>query len=585
MNPASINHVSAKTTPDMFEPGSLNSFSRMFRRIVSSVLCSLMFVALAEPGSAADLAPDRKPVTFRNSLGMMFREVPGTPALFSIWETRVADWTAFLADSGYKWEYKPHFPQTETHPVVNISLRDAAAFCAWLTEKEHASGKLDPRQFYRLPTNKEWDAAAGLASGRMDERATTQKVADEQSFPWGMEWPPPRTAGNLNFAEIDGSDDGFTYTSPVGVFRPSPEGLYDLAGNAWEWAWDADVKTDSNGTLRGGSWMYFKKECLLSGYRYQVPPDLHAPSVGFRCVLEDKNRTADFLAKADAVAKESEKQKRSQLTTRPGVDAEEVQKMKEKLANRPEMTPAVDLKLPDPKSLKIATAGGEFLNALGMNFVPAGTENVLVAAHETRMQDYQAFLVATKKTWDRKPSFDVKNDHPIINVTWTEAREFCQWLTGRDRETGLIPPKARYRLPKDSEWSTAAGLKNETGDSPSAKHLANRTDYPWGQESVPPIGSGNFDSTNMRGYQDNFTHTAPVGSFSPNAFRIFDLAGNVAEWCEDEWPGSDGERVVRGSSWLSSDADALLTSARRHLPESAARTDVGFRCVLEIPAP
>ncbi len=238
--------------------------------------------------------------------------------------------------------------------------------------------------------------------------------------------------------------------------------------------------------------------------------------------------------------------------------------------------------LPDPKTLKPAGPGGRFTNSLDMAFRPAGDGQPLFCSHETRVQDYEVFLAATKGEWSRKPSFSFRPDHPIMNITWGEARSFCDWLTRRDRDLGLIPPKAAYRLPSDLEWSRAVGLPKEDGADPAARHRGNKTEFPWGQQPVPPPGSANLDTANMAGYQDNFSHTAPVGSFAPNAFGLSDMAGNVTEWCDDAWPGSANERVLRGSSFLTSSRDSLLSSDRQHAAESAARADVGFRCVLDL---
>jgi formylglycine-generating enzyme required for sulfatase activity len=553
---------------------------------VPALIVAALLGTAVPPVPAQDAPNVKKTGVVTNSLGMKFRDVPGVPVLFSIWETRVADWDAFLRETKYDWDFRPHFPQTGQHPVVNITLRDALAFCNWLTGKEQAAGQITTLQSYRLPSNKEWDAAVGLASGRTLVRGLSEKVSDEKSFPWGTQWPPPRTAANLNFAEITGTEDGFVYTAPVGSFDPSPDGLYDLAGNAWEWAWDQEIRADVVGTLRGGSWMYFRKECLLSSYRYQVPADLRAPSIGFRCVLEDKHSSALYVQAVEKAAREDEERQREALKKHPGVSDEEVKKMREAM-NARKTTPSSspdEAPLPDPKTLKLAQAEHSFINSLGMTFQPAGIKGVLVSAYETRVQDYQMFLESAKRDWNRKPTFEVKPTHPIMNVTWSDATDFCKWLTERERGNKLIPDKAVFRLPTDAEWSAAAGLAGEEGDSPAAKNLKDTFNFPWGRDQwPPPILSANLDTAHMRGYQDSYNYTSPVGSFAPNAFNLYDLAGNVSEWCSDPWPGSSDERVVRGSSWLTSERDAALTSARRHFPSSAAKADVGFRCVLEIP--
>ncbi len=270
-------------------------------------------------------------------------------------------------------ELRPHFPQTGEHPAVNITLQDALAFCNWLTEKEQAAGRITALQSYRLPTNKEWDAAVGLAAGRSNSPGLTEAVNDEKSFPWGTQWPPPRTAGNLNFAEITGEEDGFVYTAPVGSFAPSPDGLYDLAGNAWEWAWDQEVRADVVATLRGGSWMYFRKECLFSSYRYQVPGDLRAPSIGFRCVLEDKHSSALF-AEAQEKAERERAMRSGARNTWSSVPASARTRCKSCATNSPrtkvrQQNPD-DIPLPDVKKLKPAKEGAPLHQFAGHDLPP-----------------------------------------------------------------------------------------------------------------------------------------------------------------------------------------------------------------------
>ena len=85
--------------------------------------------------------------------------------------------------------------------------------------------------------------------------------------------------------------DTFTFTSPVGVFNPSATGLYDLAGNVWEWvAEDFGGGTVSSnysayGVVRGGSWANYQKETLLSSFRNAVPVAHRVSNIGFRIVL------------------------------------------------------------------------------------------------------------------------------------------------------------------------------------------------------------------------------------------------------------------------------------------------------------
>jgi serine/threonine protein kinase len=119
--------------------------------------------------SIAEVSKATKDKPFVNTLGMKFVPVPGTQALFSIWDTRVVDYAAYarankVADDWTKAERDGEQVSREPeYPVVGVNWGDANAFCQWLTEKESADGKLPKGFRYRLPTDEEWSIAVGLA--------------------------------------------------------------------------------------------------------------------------------------------------------------------------------------------------------------------------------------------------------------------------------------------------------------------------------------------------------------------------------------------------------------------------------------
>ncbi|HEY1051859.1 MAG TPA: SUMF1/EgtB/PvdO family nonheme iron enzyme [Prosthecobacter sp.] len=546
-----------------------------------SLLSAQTIPAPAGDGTAAP-APSS---THTSSLGMKFVTVPGTTVLVAAWETRVSEWTEFLKERKYPWTFQTHFTQSPEHPVVGVNLQDAVAFCNWLTETEREKRTLTSAQSYRLPTPDEWDAAVGLARGRKKSSLTAEdRMLDDRVYPWGDSWPPPPKTANYAEGEIPGHNDGYPHTAPVGSFPPSPEGVFDLAGNVWEWTQPVEIRATPTGVLRGGSWAYFRPECLASSYQYAVPVDLRAPTIGFRVVFDDKRRTASLLAASDAERKKELDSRMQALAENRKVDTNAVEELRKKMQSKGNDA------LPDPASLKPAAADGStFLNALGMRFVPLEEKSrVLICATETSVDNFQGWLNDTQKTWANKPSFLLGGTHPAAGVSWEDAAAFCAWLTERDRASKLIPSNAAYRLPKDSEWSTAAGLKEETGADPAARHLGNKTHYPWTSlpnDWKPTMLSANLDATKIGGTSDSFSYTAPVDSARPNSLGLYELGGNVAEWCEDPWPGAPEERVIRGGSWLGSDKDALLTSARSHALKSSNRSDLGFRCVLDLGAP
>ena len=246
-------------------------------------------VALLAPATPdKNTAPAPEPATVVNSLGMKF--VPVGDVLFCVHLTRVKDFEAFASATGLKSEAwrNPGFKQTAEHPVVNVTWREAEAFCKWLTEKERKGGLLKTGEVYRLPTDLEWSKAVGLPA----EAGATPEERDmgvQDVYPWGTQWPPPAGAGNYAGEEtqteipIPNYNDGFPNTSPVGKFRVNAFGLYDMGGNVWQWVSDYWNGENRAKTLRGGSWYNGAIPLsLLSSCRISSSPDTLHDTYGFR---------------------------------------------------------------------------------------------------------------------------------------------------------------------------------------------------------------------------------------------------------------------------------------------------------------
>jgi formylglycine-generating enzyme required for sulfatase activity len=240
-----------------------------------TVLLTLMFQPLLLTAESAS------PV-FTNSLQMPFVKVPGTKVLFSIWDTRVQDYQTFIKATGAVWAGL-EAGQGATHPAVNVNWNDARAFCQWLTAKERKEGRIGASQSYRLPTDVEWSAAAGLkeaASGTPEEK--DGKV--ENLFPWGAQWPPQNGAGNFSKSL---HVDNFESTSPVGSFPANQFGLYDMAGNVSQWTEDWYNGKQKERALRGSGWASDSSSSLWSSSRGYLKPGYSGLAIGFRCVLTD----------------------------------------------------------------------------------------------------------------------------------------------------------------------------------------------------------------------------------------------------------------------------------------------------------
>ena len=238
-------------------------------------------------------------------------------------------------------------------------------------------------------------------------------------------------------------------------------------------------------------------------------------------------------------------------------------------------------------------------NSLGMRFVRVSTgrsgENVLFSQWETRVGDWRRYWPtdegkARGKDW-QSPGFEQGEDHPVVGVSWDDAVAFCEWLTKEERKIGKIRPTAKYRLPTDAEWSWVVGLGEEVGKTPQEKDGKIKNVYPWGTEWPPPKGAGNFADESagkvygekwgiIKGYDDGYAQTSPVGSYTANAYGLYDMSGNVWEWCEDWYNARENARVLRGGSWFSNVPAYLLSSYRYYCTPGSRYYYYGFRVVL-----
>ena len=223
-------------------------------------------------------------------------------------------------------------------------------------------------------------------------------------------------------------------------------------------------------------------------------------------------------------------------------------------------------------------SGQPFTNSLGMKFVPLGS--VHISAWETRVQDYQAFCRATGRRYE-PADFPQTATHPVVKVNWFDAMAFCKWLTDKEREENLIEDQQAYRLPTDLEWSVAVGLVNESGATPQARDGKIKNEFPWGKQWPRPNDGGNYSATS--GHRRGAT--MPVGSFKPNSLGLYDLGGNVWEWCSDTYKGDSVVTgrdwgVLRGGSWATSNRLEMQSSYRNVIDRNDRDVIYGFRCVL-----
>jgi formylglycine-generating enzyme required for sulfatase activity len=165
-----------------------------------------------------------------------------------------------------------------------------------------------------------------------------------------------------------------------------------------------------------------------------------------------------------------------------------------------------------------------------------------------------------------------RGQRPVTNVNWDDAQHYATWLSEMTGKPYRLLTEAEY------EYATRAGTK---------------TDYPWGD-------AAGQDHANCKGCSDTDLKTTEVGSFDPNAFGLFDMAGNAVEWVQDCWHenyngapndgsawvegGDCSSRVVRGGSWWSR-PELMRSASRTSAPSTLRENEIGFRVARTLDTP
>jgi len=178
----------------------------------------------------------------------------------------------------------------------------------------------------------------------------------------------------------------------------------------------------------------------------------------------------------------------------------------------------------------------------------------------------------------RKPGWDIEPDFPVVCVSWNDAMAYCRWLSMKTGEHYCLLTEAQweYACRTGTEYGFFWGYRDDGGQG--YLNAADETPFPDGNHWVYGFP-----------FSDGYWAVAPVGSYKPNPWGLYDMLGNVQEWCADRYgryedgtltaptgSSSGKHRVIRGGSWDYS-PDNCWVAARDDVAPNDRHSTVGFR--------
>ncbi len=189
------------------------------------------------------------------------------------------------------------------------------------------------------------------------------------------------------------------------------------------------------------------------------------------------------------------------------------------------------------------------------------TKPFYLGVHEVTQEQWTRLMQTAP--WAGKPRVQSGRDFPATFVSWKEAMAFCDRLNAENRSGARPPAGWRYTLPTELQWEYACRARDADGVLLCEIRPTELDEYAWFQ-------------VNTRDAGQEYAHQ--IGLKRPNAFGLYEMHGNVWEWCRDESAASETQ-PYRGGSWMYP-AESVLRDARGYYEPEEAYNDLGFRVAL-----